>query len=427
MLVLFPRRRAGKAARVVTARLRRTSALLVTVPLSAKSGRIRVVGKNGRRSNAVGPIRIKPVVRRLQASATPLDGTGMWIWYVSRSTGGNPTAIVKQAVRYGVRTVLIKSSDGPRWWEQFSPGLVAALKAGGLRVCAWQFVYGVQPLAEADLGARAVATGADCLVIDAESQYEGRYAQAQSYISALRPRIGPDYPLGLAGFPYVDYHPAFPYSVFLGPGGAQYSLPQIYWKQIGTTVDFAFAHTYKWNQVYQRPIFPLGQLYGAPRPAEIQRFRQLASAYGAAGLSWWSWQSATPSGWDAIVAFLPPFTSPRPPNGYPELGARSRGDVVVWAQQHLLAAGAQRVRVNGVFDATTEQGVRNFQSANGLLVTGRLDAATWPVLLRLEPAPVDWTRGARASRALQGDRNGPRSARLQALRDELDFGPAALR
>src|SRR5207245_9019790 len=111
-------------------------------------------------------------------------------------------------------------------------------------VGAWQVGSGNCPPAEAALGVRAAQTGADCLVIDAESQYEGKYGQAQTYVNGLRAAIGADYPLALAGFPYVDYHPAFPYSVFLGPNGAQYSLPQIYWKAIGTTVDQAFRQTY---------------------------------------------------------------------------------------------------------------------------------------------------------------------------------------
>ena len=44
--------------------------------------------------------------------------------------------------------------------------------------------------AEAKRGAQAVRKGADCLVIDAESPYEGRYAAADKYINKLRSRIG---------------------------------------------------------------------------------------------------------------------------------------------------------------------------------------------------------------------------------------------
>ena len=46
--------------------------------------------------------------------------------------------------------MFVKSSDGADdRWAQFNPALVAALHANGLRVCAWQFVYGNDPLGEA--------------------------------------------------------------------------------------------------------------------------------------------------------------------------------------------------------------------------------------------------------------------------------------
>lgn len=428
MMVLFARRSKVKIGVVV--RLRRKNGFRATVPASAKSGRVRVVARNGRRSNAAGPITIKakpvakpPPAKRPPASGSVLDGTGMWIWYVSRSSGGTPAGIGAAAKRYGVRTVFVKSSDGSNWWPQFSPELVTALKANGLRVCAWQYVYGAQPSTEAALGARAAETGADCLVIDAESQYEGKYSQAQTYVSALRTKLGASYPVALSGFPYVDFHPAFPYSVFLGPGGAQYNIPQIYWKAIGTTVDRAFAHTYGWNQVYGRPIFPLGQLYDGPPASEIRRFRELAAAYGSPGLSWWSWQSASANGWSEIGNPLLLLTLPAPAITYPTLKPGSRGDAVVWAQQHLMSAG-QPIDASGVYTSTTGLAVKNFQAANGLLTTGQVDSLTWPALLRYKPASVAWNKTARASRLVRSLRNGPRSAPLRALRNELSNKPA---
>ena len=176
----------------------------------------------------------------------------------------------------------------------------AELHAGGLRVCAWQYVYGNHPVTEAYMGADAVHDGADCLLIDAESEYEGKYVSAQTYIQRLRKLIGANYPLALAGFPYVDFHPAFPYSVFLGPGGAQYNVPQMYWRDIGVTTDAVFAHTYSYNLIYGRPIFPLGQVYADPPAHQIVRFRELSRAYGARGLSWWDWQEASSSAWIAL-------------------------------------------------------------------------------------------------------------------------------
>jgi hypothetical protein len=431
MVVVYSRRKrthkasGGRSAALTSKlRLRRPDGYVTTVPAIAASGRIRIVGPRGR-SNVVGPIHIhkRTMPRAVHGSGTAFDGNGMWIWYVSKSSDGTTAGIAAQAEQYGVNTVFVKSSDGTSWWDQFSPTLVAALKASGLHVCAWQFVYGKSPTTEAALGARAAQTGADCLVIDAEGQYEGLYSQAQTYMNNLRSRVGPDYPVGLASFPYVDYHPSLPYSVFLGPGGAQYNAPQVYWKAIGTSVDSALAHTYLWNSVYGREIFPLGQLYDNPSRADVQRFRALSAGYGASGVSWWSWQSASTSGWKAIAPPQPAAVLPTPV-GYPLLKSGSKGDVVVWAQEHLISAG-EAVSPTGTFDSATVSAVSSFQGANALPVTGQLDANTWPALLRLPPAPVTWSskQKATAASAHGPRRNGPRSAFLHARRYEIPRTP----
>ncbi len=74
------------------------------------------------------------------------------------------------------------------------------------------------------------------------------------------------------------------------------------------------------------PIFPLGQTYDRPRASDIQRFRQLSDAYGARGVSWWAWQHATASDWDAVGALLEPLATP-PVRDWPTLRAGSGGRV----------------------------------------------------------------------------------------------------
>ncbi len=357
-----------------------------------------------------------------RSGSNPFDGTGMWIWVTSRSSGGSPAAIGAKARRYGIRAVYVKSSEGSYMWSQFTPSYVAALKAQGLRVCAWQYVYGKAPETEAKLGATAVQRGADCLIIDAESEYEGRYAQADRYISALRARIGSSYPLGVAPFPYVDYHLAFPYSVFLGPNGAQYNLPQMYWKAIGTSVDAVFSHTYTYNRLYGRRIYPLGQLYENPRPSSITRFRTLATAYGASGVSWWDWQETTNRGWNALVAPLITRAS-APRLGYPTLRRGARGDLVVWAQQHLISAGFP-VKVDGGLGTNTRAALLRFQAAKGVPQTGMVDASTWPALLHYAATAVAWGRKARSSArtagaAAAGSASRPASANIPARAREI--------
>jgi peptidoglycan hydrolase-like protein with peptidoglycan-binding domain len=251
-------------------------------------------------------------------------------------------------------------------------------------------VYGSNPSGEAALGVRAIQAGADCLVIDAESEYEGRYSAAQTYMTQLRAKVGPGYPIALASFPYVYYHESEPYSVFLGPGGAQYNAPQMYWKAIGTSVDTVYANTYIGNRIYGRPIFPLGQTYENVGSSELLRFREEAVAYGATGWSFWDWQETSASGWKTLAAPLAPLTSVTPNTEYPELHKGSKGDQVLWLQEHLAAAFPSQ-EVTGIFGSQTVANLSALQTAHGLPASGVATPATWSVLLALAPVAVDWT------------------------------------
>ena len=319
------------------------------MPLNALSGHVYARVRGGKKTNAKSLKITKPPHTgppSAPAKGTAFDGDGQWIWQVPKSDGGDPNAIIARAKAAGIETLFVKSGDGDTYWDQFSPEFVNALHAGGLKVCAWQFVYGDHPNEEAATALRAIHSGADCFVIDAESQYEhnaDRYANAATYLSDIRAdaQVGTAYPIGLTGFPYVDSHPGFPYSTFLGPGGAQFNLPQIYWQAIGDTVDESVNHTYAFNLPYNRPIVPLGQTYGNPGPpaTDLQRFRQLVTAEGSLGLSWWSYQETDDNEWATLAADPGPFP-----------GA-SAGDRVRRAQEgqqgrprRVGAAAARRVR-----------------------------------------------------------------------------------
>ena len=365
-----------------------------------------------------------------KAQGGPLGGRGMWIWQVSQSSGGDLTSIIDTAHAYGIGTVMIKSGDGSTAWSQFNPQLVAALHTSGLKVCAWQYVYGNQPIYEAEVGATAVQDGADCLLIDAESEYEGKYVQAQEYVKKLRQLIGNNFPVGLAGFPYIDYHPAFPYSVFLGQGGAQYNVPQMYWPDIGTTVDDVYSHTYEFNAVYGRPIDPLGEVAGNPPPHQVLRFRQMSRAYGAAGVSWWDWQESSQRDWSALdqsVGNLSGFAADATTATLSIKGGGGiwAGDLVVWAQEHLYKAVGP-MTIDGSFGAGTQTAVEQFQTAHGLPVTGMVDSGTWQALLRYPAVSVTWTSKRHKTVAVASRAAGsspllpvPASARLPAMRDEI--------
>lgn len=356
---------------------------------------------------------------------TPYDRPGMWIWYISSSHGGDVREIIKQARRSKIGTLYIKSGDGTNVWNQFNKPLVRKFQKAGFKVCGWQYVYGDKPVQEAKVSAVAKRRGANCFVIDAEAEYEGNYSGADKYVRELRRRVGKKFSLSLSSFPYVNYHPAFPYSVFLGPGAATANLPQVYWKAIGDTVRESMAVTYLNNRLYKRKIFPVGQTYMDPRGKELTAFRRYSQNYGTAP-SWWSWQETNSAEWNVLGQALPgPYPKYKAVTEHPVMESGSRGDQVVWLQQLLNGAG-QKVPVTGIYGGKTKTAIKAFQSKRGLESDGVTGTQTWNRLLKFKPVRVRWS-GSRSrslgARISGTQRSAPLSANLPAKRNELAGAP----
>ena len=352
--------------------------------------------------------------------SSPYKRPGMWIWYVDASHGGNLSRIIKRAKKSKIGTLYIKSGDGTNVWSQFSSSMVDRLQRAGLKVCGWQYVYGRNPVGEAKVSAVAKRRGADCFVIDAETEYEGNYSGADRYIRKLRKLVGPKFKLSLSTFPYANYHPGFPYSVFLGPGAATVNLPQVYWKTIGDSVKEAIGITYTYNRMYKRPIYPVGQTYLSPRLKDLTRFRRFTASYGSAP-SWWSWQESSSSEWSTLAKPIGgPYPRYQPVKTHPTAKRAARGDHVVWLQQHLTGAGF-KVAITGIFGKTTRRSLRKFQKSRGLEVDGVAGSQTWNRLLKVQPVRVRWS-GSRSSSQKAGISSSgfaPSSASIPPKRDEL--------
>ncbi len=318
------------------------------------------------------------------AQPSPLRGPSLWI-----ARAGEPTAIAAQARSAGVRTLLVKAADGTTPDPQFTPGLVSALRASGLSVCAWTFAYGADPAGEAAAAAAAVHAGAQCLVVDAEGQYDSRYGQAQLFVRSLRGALGRAFPIALAGQAETLQHPKFPYSVFLGPGAFQMDMPQAYWRDLGLTPGGALRVAIGENALYGRPIVPVGQLYGGVGAAEVGQFATLAAEYGSPGASFFALDSAEPALLAAVVPHVVPATrlAARPVTVRP--GAD--GDEVLWAQELLNGTGAH-LPPGGFFGAQTSRALARFQARHRLAPGGVLDAPTWRALLRVRPRVPSWAK-----------------------------------
>lgn len=355
--------------------------------------------------------------------ANPFARAGMWIWYVDDSHNGNLRSIIRQARQAKIGTLYIKSGDGDDTWSQFNKPMVRRLQRAGLKVCGWQYTYGRRPLAEARVAATAKRRGANCFVINAEAEYEGKYAAADWYIRELRRLVGPRFPLGLSSFPYIHYHPAFPYSVFLGPGAATANLPQVYWHTIGDSVRTSVETTWQQNSVYKRRIFPTGQTWDGPPKRDLLAFRKFMINYGTAP-SWWSWQETDSSEWTTLGKRVTRVPGYRQFTGKVTLDMGDRGDQVVWLQQHLIALG-HKMQPTGIFNRATYRAVRKFQRNRGLGADGVVGNQTWNRLMRHRPVRVKWSaarnrsRPAGASAAAASRLKAPLSAKIPAVKNEI--------
>ena len=167
----------------------------------------------------------------------------------------------------------------------------------------------------------------------------------------------------------------------------------------------------------------MGQVFESPPLSQIRQFRSVSRYYGAQGVSWWDWQEASSGDFKAVaqpVGTIPGFV---PDTTVATLGSGAEGDVVVWAQEHLVEAG-QDIVIDGDFGPKTEAAVEAFQTQHDLPATGLIDPTTWAALLRY-PAPTVIWRSKKGTVTATVARGGtlilpvPKSASLPGKRDEI--------
>jgi len=81
-----------------------------------------------------------------------ITGKGMFIWKLYRCENGDPQAIANVAAQAGLSHVLVKIADNSGIynydWDNHRdlvPPVVSALKARGIEVWGWHYVYGKDP------------------------------------------------------------------------------------------------------------------------------------------------------------------------------------------------------------------------------------------------------------------------------------------
>jgi LysM repeat protein len=250
------------------------------------------------------------------SSGLALSGKWVWVWNWRRCDGGDPAKVAARLREAGCRGALVKAHDGPRWFDQGRPWreIAAALRAQGLAVGGWAYLYGRDPAGEARLVGETVSYGqADLFVLDVEAEFEGRPQGAEELCRRAREAVGADYPLYYSSFAIARYHRSFPYQVFTRY--CQGAAPQVYWNAFRWPVQQALQWTYEDYAALGEPprrVFPVAGLYtarpdghgGVPYPADddVKAFASEAAHRGSSGLSFWSYEHMNEEMWAAVSA-----------------------------------------------------------------------------------------------------------------------------
>ncbi len=256
-----------------------------------------------------------------------LRGKGIYIWQIPRIEGGDPQAVARVAKVANLSHVLVKFCDGPYFFygkagldHDMTPGLVAALKAEGVPVWGWHYIYGNDPVGEAQAAIRRIQQlRPQGYVLDVEVEYYNKESQAEQFMSMLRNAF-PDLPIALSSFRFPSYHPQIPWRTFLSY--VDYNMPQVYWvtrhnpgAQLQRSVrEFQAMDPY-------RPIIPTGSAFKynswEPTPGEIIEFMDTAKALGLTAANFWEWYPIRnvldPSIWRTIRDYPWPWEGEEPP------------------------------------------------------------------------------------------------------------------
>ena len=252
------------------------------------------------------------------------QGKGYFIWKISDCERGDVDAIANLAQQASFTHLVIKIADGKYSYNVASTGvdlvppLVRALHARGIQALGWHYVYGDDPVSEANIAIQRVRqTGVDGYVIDAEREYKvpGKDRAAASFMSRMRLSL-PAFPIALCSYRFPSYHPQLPWREFLEK--CAYNMPQVYWQSNHNPADQLTRSVNEFQNVTPlRPIIPVGSAYKAgtwaATPADVVSFMQTAQSLNIAAVNFWEWahtRAYLPEVWTAIREF--PWASAPP-------------------------------------------------------------------------------------------------------------------
>ncbi len=245
-----------------------------------------------------------------------LEGKGLFTWKIPNCEQGDPAAMAATAKSAGLTHVLLKVADGTTVYngtwgikQDLVTPAVNSLRAEGIEIWGWHYVYGNNPVGEANLAIQRIRQyNLDGYVIDAEKEYkqDGRKAAAKAFMNRLRGAF-PSLDIALSSYRFPSLHPQLPWAEFLD--GCNINMPQVYWMKAHNAGEQLIKCVREFqNKTPSRQVIPTGAAFHEagwkPTSAEVLEFMNTAKALNLPAVNFWEWSDARsgvmPGVWETI-------------------------------------------------------------------------------------------------------------------------------
>lgn len=318
-----------------------------------------------------------------------LEGKGFFIWQIRNTEGGNASAIASLADQANLTHVLIKVADGSYSYNVNSSGVdlvppvAQALRARGVEVWGWHYVYGDAPLDEANKAIQRIQQiNLQGYALDVEGEYKdpGKAQAATQFMNRLRSAY-PRLPIALCSYRFPSYHPQIPWEEFLSQ--CTYNMPQVYWVGAHNPADQLRRSVSEFQAMTPfRPIIPVGSAYQSgswsATVADVNEFLRTARNLNLRAANFWEWSNCRaylPSVWNAIRDYN--WGAPTPPPPPPPLDIAVQLINMLNTHDPAQAAGLYTPTGVHVTPARTVQGTAAIQTWYQTMLTQLLPNATF--------------------------------------------------
>lgn len=228
-------------------------------------------------------------------------GEGMWLWIARNYMGGDVDKMIAEFKRLKLTYVIIKIADwAVRYNTDLAHVLVKKLKENNIEPWGFQYIYGINPAQEAEVGAKfANELGLYGFVVNAEKEFVNNAAKkeaAKIYMAKLKQILHPEMLVGLSSYRYpYKYFLDYPWKEFLSK--CDFYAPQVYWMgshNAGAQLKDSTQDVHRMFSYFSLPRLPLrptGACFAehgwAPVVSDVQQFIDTAKSMGFPAIDWW--------------------------------------------------------------------------------------------------------------------------------------------